>query len=100
MICSSTIYRCSGGTKCALVEMYFDYKSSPTSITVQEREYTTKQYIFTRMLKQVITNILQNLRTIEVCTYNSISMSGEQFIMYQQLMIKLCEGKNHIGAYG
>ncbi len=43
---------------------------------------------------------IANLRTIEVCIYNSVSMSGGQLIMYQQLIFKLYEGKYPIGAYG
>jgi hypothetical protein len=52
-------------------------------------EICLQQYIFTEMSKYVVTNILLLLRTIELCIYNSVSISGGQLIMYQQFVIKL-----------
>jgi hypothetical protein len=52
------------------------------------------------MLTYVITNILLLLRTIELCIFNSVSISGGQLIMYPQLIFKRKEGKNQSGLRG
>jgi hypothetical protein len=64
------------------------YKSSPTSIKAKVRRICLQQYIFTKMLTYVITNILLLLRTKELCIFNSVSISGGQLIMYPQLIFK------------
>ncbi len=82
------------------MEMYFDYKSSPTSIKAKEREYASKTIYFHVDVKACVNKYIANLRTIEIFIYNSVSMSGGQLIRYQQLIVKLYEGKSPIGAYG
>jgi hypothetical protein len=43
---------------------------------------------FHRDVKVCGNNYTATLRTIELCVYHSVSMSGGQLIMYQQLIFK------------
>ncbi len=52
------------------------------------------------MLRYVVTNILLLLRTIELCVFNGVSISGGQLLMYQQLIIKRKERKILWGLKG
>ncbi len=44
---------------------------------------------FHRDVKACDNKYIVNLRTIEICIYNSVSISGGQLVMYQQLIFKL-----------
>jgi hypothetical protein len=55
---------------------------------------------FHRVVTVCDNKYIVNLRTIKVCNFNSVSISGGQLIMYQQLIFKLYRGSVLLGLMG